>query len=304
MSGNRSGAPAGVGHRYRRTRKPPFGERRAAAPPANLTSSREVDVGSYVFESDDKLMRTHLTALEKAFDAVSIRRLDESGVSPGWKCLDVGAGSGSIARWLADRVGPAGRVVATDVDLRLLNDLQGSNIEVRKHDLLLDPLPESEYDLVHARLLLILLEGRQQALDRLVRALRPGGVLVLEDFDVTGAGALMAPRAGETELFDRVLGAYLAAMAVAGADLRWGRHLYVELRRRGLREVRSVAHAEAWQGASPGCELISANFTQLRESILVRGAVAPGEWDRAVELLEDERFVMRSFLMVGNSGRR
>ncbi|MDR7300824.1 class I SAM-dependent methyltransferase [Haloactinomyces albus] len=261
-------------------------------------------MGNYVFESDDTLTRRHLGALEGAFDAVSIRRLDESGVRAGWKCLDAGAGSGSIARWLADRVGSSGEVVATDTDLRLLEGVQGGNIRVLEHDLTRDPLPEAEYDLVHARLLLILLTERDRVLDRLIGALKPGGVLVLEDFDVAGSGTLLAPEDGDAEVFDRVLEAYLTAMAAAGVDNRWGRHLYAALRYRGLHDVRSVGRTEAWPGGSPGCELIRANLVQLRRRILDQGTVSPGEWERAVELLGDEKFAMRSFLLVSNTGLR
>lgn len=261
-------------------------------------------MGHYVFESDEGLTRTYLGAVEEAFDGLSIRRLSEQGVGPGWKCLDVGAGSGSIARWLSDRVGAGGQVVATDVDLRLLAGSEGANTRVVEHDLTRDRLPEAEYDLVHVRLLLILLPQRVRLLRRLVGALKPGGVLLLEDFDVVGAGGLVAPRQGDVDTFDRVLDACLAAMAAAGAEVRWGHKLYVELRRAGMRGVRSESHAEVWQGGSAGCALIRANFTQLRDRMLITGLVSPEEWERAVELLDDEEFAMRSFLMVGNSGLR
>ncbi|RCW40697.1 methyltransferase family protein [Halopolyspora algeriensis] len=261
-------------------------------------------MGDYIFESDDTLTRTHLGALEDAFDAVSIRQLYDVGIRSGWKCLDAGAGSGSIARWLAGRVGSSGEVVATETDPRLLEGLHDDNVRVLEHDLTRDPLAEAEYDLVHARLLLILLSERERVLDRLIGALKPGGVLVLEDFDVAGAGALLAPEDGDAEVFDRVLETYLSAMAVLGADIRWGRHLYAALRRRGLRDVRSVGHAEVWPGGSSGCELIRTNFTQLRRQILDRGTVGHSEWRRAVELLDHEGFAMRSFLLVANSGLR
>ena len=51
-----------------------------------------------------------LGLLEEIFDPVSRRR--RSGVQAGWRCLEVGAGRGSMAVWLAERVGPRGGVVA------------------------------------------------------------------------------------------------------------------------------------------------------------------------------------------------
>src|SRR5262245_11804479 len=59
-----------------------------------------------------------LSLLEQIFDPASRRRRDL--VQPGWRCLEVGAGRGSMAAWLADRVGESGQVVATDVDVTYL----------------------------------------------------------------------------------------------------------------------------------------------------------------------------------------
>src|SRR6516165_794924 len=79
-----------------------------------------------------------LELLEQLFDPGS--REWRHRVQPGWRCLEVGAGRGSMAAWLADRVGPTGRVVATDVDLTYLSRLEAANLEVRRHDILEDPL--------------------------------------------------------------------------------------------------------------------------------------------------------------------
>jgi ubiquinone/menaquinone biosynthesis C-methylase UbiE len=76
------------------------------------------------------------------------------GITRGWSCLEVGAGAGSIARWLAQRVGSIGRVVATDLDTRFFEDAAGTNLEVWRHDVTRDPFPTAEFDLVHVRWLL------------------------------------------------------------------------------------------------------------------------------------------------------
>ena len=47
-----------------------------------------------------------------------VTALHRLGLGPGWRCLEVGAGSGSVARWLAAKVGPEGSVLATDIDTR------------------------------------------------------------------------------------------------------------------------------------------------------------------------------------------
>ena len=93
-------------------------------------------------------------------------------VRPGERCLEVGAGRGSMALWLAEQVGPSGHVVATDVATRDLQRLEGRNLEVLEHDILedsLDALGPGSFDLVCSRLALFHLVGRQEeAIGRMV----------------------------------------------------------------------------------------------------------------------------------------
>ena len=89
-------------------------------------------------------------------------------------CLEAGAGGGSITEWLCKRVGDQGRVLATDIDTRFVGELSYPNLDVQRHDITTDDVPESEFDLVHARLLLEHLPGHALALSKLVAALKPG----------------------------------------------------------------------------------------------------------------------------------
>src|SRR5215475_14767528 len=96
-----------------------------------------------------------LGLLEQLFDPISQRRRDL--VQPGWRCLEIGAGRGSMAVWLAQQVGPTGQVVATDIDLRYLDRLKLPNLEVVRHNILedsLDVLAPGSFDLVCCRLVL------------------------------------------------------------------------------------------------------------------------------------------------------
>ncbi|HMB08474.1 MAG TPA: class I SAM-dependent methyltransferase [Isosphaeraceae bacterium] len=99
-------------------------------------------------------MLRHLT------DPITFRRLTHLGVGPGWRCLDVGAGDGTVARWLAGRVGLGGRVVATDINPRLLDGNGCPSLEIRRHDI----LEEGHYNLVHCRTLLMHLACSLRAL--------------------------------------------------------------------------------------------------------------------------------------------
>src|SRR6476646_7213532 len=122
---------------------------------------------NYLFVDDP---RARLQAAEDLLDDGTQRVLERLGVAPGWRCLEVGAGGGSIARWLAERVGPDGHVVATDISTRDLDTSGLGNLEVRQHDIVGDALETEAYDLVHARLLLEHLPARDVAFSKLAQS--------------------------------------------------------------------------------------------------------------------------------------
>ena len=136
----------------------------------------------YVFDNKEAETEQRFGALEALFDPVSKRHL-EPHVVPGAHCLEVGGGSGSIALWMSERVGERGRVVVTDINTRFLDGIAGPNIEVRQHDIVSDPLEEAAFDVAHTRLVLLHIPERKRALERMIAAVKPGGWLVLEEFD-------------------------------------------------------------------------------------------------------------------------
>jgi len=138
---------------------------------------------TYVFEQNaDDAERERLSHFAAFLDAYTARRLDHGGIAPGWRCLEIGAGQGSVATMLADRVGPSGAVVATDIDLRFLRGLPG-NVEVRRHDIETDALGDTLYDFIHCRAVLMWLREPGKALRRIFSALKPGGRLLAEELD-------------------------------------------------------------------------------------------------------------------------
>lgn len=173
----------------------------------------------YAFDNAWQQARQRLTALETWLDPGTIRHLEALGVVPGWHCLEVGAGGGSIAAWLGRRVGPAGRVLATDIDTRFLDTLDVPNLDVRRHDVVVDALPEASFDLVHTRLVLAHLPTRERALRRMVSALRPGGWPLAEEMDFVSVVPDPTGNPEATALVARALDAH--HRVTAAAALRW-----------------------------------------------------------------------------------
>ena len=109
--------------------------------------------------------------------------------------------------------------MATDIDTGLI-DVRGPNVGVLQHDIVRDPLPEAVFDLVHARLVLLHLPERRRALERIWHALKPGGWLVLDEFDCTWLPVLATPDPGSARLFTRQTADRLVATGeVSARDL-------------------------------------------------------------------------------------
>jgi SAM-dependent methyltransferase len=214
----------------------------------------------------------------------------------------VGGGSGSIATWLADRVGPEGHVLTTDIDPRFLESLNLPNLEVRRHDIASDPLPEAAFDLVHARLVLMHLPEREKALARMISALKPGGWLVDEEYDSSSMPPDPTVSPGEALLQTQV--ALMKVLEDGGVDRRFGRLLLGRLQAHGLVTTGAEARVFMWQSGSPGASLVRATYELLRGTMIERNYVTPQEFEEDVARLDAPDFLMPSSILWSAWGRR
>jgi SAM-dependent methyltransferase len=253
---------------------------------------------SYLFLDDQ---RARLKAAEDLLDEGTIRILERAGAAAGRRCLEVGAGGGSIARWLAERVGPNGVVVATDINTRDLDSGQHTNLEVRQHDITCDDLEQSSFDLVHARLLLEHLPQRDLVLQKLVRALRPGGWLVVEDVDYVSAVPISEHGAREHAHSQSVR---LQAFSAAGVDHTLGRQLPARLRALGLMNVGNEGRVWVMEGGSAGARWFRWSLAHLRTRLVGAGMLTDDEVDRMLELFDDPNWSAFSPIILTAWGQR
>ena len=235
-------------------------------------------MSTYIFDAGFQKERDRLRALEFLFDSYTMRRLADLGVSDGWQCLEVGCGAGSIALWLAEQVGIAGRVVAVDLDTRFLDGHSRANLHVRQHNIL-DDLNDGPFDLVHARAVLEHIPDRRDALQRMVSAVRPGGWLMLEDTDFGGVvAAALAHYADPPEdaaLLERIYRAVEAVLAAAGGDANFGARLIGGLKDAGLENVAGEVHTPVVPG---GTEYwVRGTIEQLAKPLVSTGLVTAGD---------------------------
>ncbi len=208
--------------------------------------------------------------LEAARDPATIDRLQRLGVSAGWRCLEVGAGRGSIARWLADRVTATGTVVAADIDPRLLTDMP-ENVQVQTFDVRTDELEAGAYDLVHCRLLLMHLPDPAAALARLAAALRPGGVLLAEEGDF---GLYHYGGQADADALTSAARRSLDAMADAGIMASYlGRGLPGMLAATGLQRLGAEIETDVSGPGDPGYEFLRASLLAVVPKLIAAGVI-------------------------------
>jgi SAM-dependent methyltransferase len=254
----------------------------------------------YVFADEHDNSAQRFRALSELYDASTARYVEHLGIGRGSACLEIGAGGGSIARWLARFVSP-GRVVATDRDLPAFDVSGLANLELMKHDIAAESLPAATFDFVHARLVLMHLPDPAMAVARMVRALRPGGWLMVEEFDVPAPTSEPALEGGPTILKTSV--AFCTAMDRSGVDMRCGRRLPAIVRAHGLVSIGGQGLISLWTSGSAGARLMRSNYVGLRERMIDDGFIHPADFDLDLARLNDAEFVAISPTMWSVWGR-
>jgi ubiquinone/menaquinone biosynthesis C-methylase UbiE len=256
----------------------------------------------YTFDNAAPEADAQLGALEAFLDPITAERLSGPILAPGATCWELGAGGGSVARYVARAVGPQGRVVATDIDPSHL--VSEGNLTAQQHDVCTDPPIGGPFDVIHARLVLLHLPERQRILRELTKALAPGGWLLIEEFDCTAPlRVLTAPTDASAKLFQQVTETMLGMLQERGADMGWAQNVHTEMALAGLTEVDTITYSESWAGGSAGLSLHEVNSRQL-EAQLIGAGLSAGQLEDFRELTRDPAFASLSYQFVSTRGRR
>lgn len=236
-----------------------------------------------------------LRALAEALDDASFSRLKRLGVGEGWRCLEVGAGLGTTARWLAERC-VDGRVVATDLDTR---HMAGDRAwEVLEHDVTRDGFPAASFDLIHCRWVLSHLRERSEVLERMVGWLAPGGWLLVEDL---AQFPLESARPG---LYREVSLAMCAAVSKRiGTDCHWARTFPDPLRACGFVELGVEASVPS-VGPGPMGRFWRLSAQQLAGDLERDHGIGASELTQFLDLTESPDCVDLGLATVAAWGRR
>ena len=270
-----------------------------------MSMAQDVNVNrseKYLLDNQQAQAEQRLDALSVLFNPSTFRHARALGLTYGWRVWEVGAGSPSVPAFFAAQVGPKGHVLATDIDTSWLGGA-AATYEVRRHDVGAEPPPAGFFDLVHARLVLVHLAQRAQALASMVAALKPGGWLLLEEAD-PGLQPLVCPDefGAEQELANKLKHGFRTLLAERGVDLAYGRTLPRLLRSAGLGEVESDGYFPI---SGPACaELERATVEQIRDPLITAGIATEAELEQHLLNIGTGRLDLATSPMVSAWGRK
>lgn len=255
-------------------------------------------MGEYVLPHELVGERSRLELMSALLDPVERSHFGQLGISPGWRCLELGCGNGSISRTPLEYVAPTGHVVASDIDLRYIKDLRAPCLEVRRIDLLNDPIEQGAYDFVVARALLHHLTPSQKGLERMVDALKPGGVLLSIEPD------MLPCTVTEPDGIREFWQAWLRWAREAGIDYFIGGKILAWLDSLGLEDVAGEGHTAQFNGGSGWATYWVQTMRELSSALLKSGHVTERMLEELYSRYRDPHYWTSMMTFTANWGRK
>jgi ubiquinone/menaquinone biosynthesis C-methylase UbiE len=227
-----------------------------------------------------------MAAVARAYWPTTLPLLQRAGIREGMNCLDLGCGAGEVTFEIARLVGPSGSVVGMDMDLVKLEigrrraAQEGfTNIEFRHSDVF-EWDDDSVYGLIFVRFLLTHLPEGERVVPKLLRALRPGGILAVEDINFQGYVSHPANSA-----HDRYVNLYCEVVRRRGGDADIGPKLLAMLAAAGTQQIGlSIIYPEHQSGSGKDISLLT--MIGISEAVLAEKLIEESELSALLSELE------------------
>ena len=207
-----------------------------------------------------------LALMSRLLDPMHRRYIEQLGIGPGARTLEVGFGNGSVSAWLADLVGPTGEAVAVDIDLSLVDPTTApANLDYIEGDIVAGPIDPGTFDLVTARAVLHHVTDVDRAVANLVASLAPGGAILLIEPD------FLPTTIAEPPAVHRFWEGWLAWSREQGIDYFLGRTLAGRLAAHDLDSIDGTAETAVYQGGSAWATYWVDTVDELRPSLVESG---------------------------------
>jgi len=255
-------------------------------------------MGEYTLPHELVGEQQRLALMSALLDPMERAHIDRLGVGPGWRCLELGCGNGSIAQALAKRVGPTGLVVASDIDLSYIAHLQAPCLEVRRIDVLHDEMEKASYDLVVARALLHHLTPARKALEGMVAALKPGGVLLSIEPD------MLPCTVSEPESMRRFWQGWLKWSVAAGIDYAIGGKILPWLDTPRLESLAGEGYTALFNSGSDWARYWTETMRELAPALQKSSWVSEEMLEELYARYQDPHYWTSVITFTANSGRK
>ena len=241
----------------------------------------------YIFDEHDRDQEiVRLRMIEELFDPTTIGHLKRTGIGVGWRCLELGAGAGSIMKWMGGVVGDSGSVVGVDKNTRHLHGLSDPPIQIIESDFLkasLDP----GLDLAHCRYVLIHNRSSDAILRKLFNVLKPGGFLVVEEPDFTSAKLL---NHNNDDAQQRLNNAVCCMFEDMGLDPAYGLSLPKKVAAQGLEILEVDSRLHLARGGSLMAQMMGASERALADKYVATGEASHADVERYIGSTNDDQF--------------
>ncbi len=241
-------------------------------------------MAAYIWQHDLKGEPERLRMMSDLLDPGSEFHLARTGVGAGWRCLEIGAGNGSLSQWLAQCVAPNGKAIATDINTDLLAKLSGANLETRRFDVVNDEPPDAPYDLVAIRAVLHHLSERRAVVSKMVRWVKPGGWIFIEEPDFYPTWT--AEPATQKQFWDD----FVRWAATHQIDYYVGRKIAPWLREEGLFDIQAEGHAMVYNGGSEFAEWWMYSIDEVADKLQSEGRVSSAVLQEFFTLNQDPSY--------------
>lgn len=255
-------------------------------------------MGDYILPHELAGEQQRLAIMSALLDPVELAHITRLGVRPGWRCLELGCGNGSISQALARLVAPAGHVVASDIDLTYIVDLRAPCLEIRQIDVLRDDIEESSYDFVGARALLHHLTPPRKALERMAAALKPGGTLLSIEPDMLPCTVV------QPDSMHAFWQEWLKWSLDSGIDYFIGRKIPGWLDSLGLEDVAGEGHTAQFNGGSDWARYWTKTMQELALSLVESGRVTDEMLEEFYLRYRDPHYWTSVMTFTANWGRK
>ncbi len=241
-------------------------------------------MSTYIFDNNaEEREFRRLQLVEAANDPTTIRLLKETDIQPGWRCLELGAGAGSMLRWLGNYVGTAGLAVGLDKNTTYLQNFTSPPFQVHQTTFL-EFEPPQAFDLIHGRYVLIHNQSDIAILQKMWALLKPGGWALFEEPDFTSATLL--DREVETPQA-RVNRAICQMFVNADLNPAYALSLPQKLEQTGFHIVRVQSTMHLCPGNSPMAQVMGESALVLEQTYCQTGLCSSADIQHYVALAQD-----------------